>query len=74
MRKKCSEILENTFMAPHPVLFRESLHFLVEEEVDGQSVASAVGEDGAQDLAVLVGHFLRHVQQHRVVDFLNVDP
>lgn len=59
---------------PHPVLFGESLHFLVEEEVDGQSVTCTIGKDGAENLAVLVVHFLRHVHQHRVVDFLDVDP
>ena len=58
----------------YPVLFRESLHFLVEEEVDGQSVAGTVSEDSAEDFAVLVVHLLRHVQQYGVVDLLNVDP
>lgn len=60
--------------SPYPVLFRESLHFFVEEEVDGQSVAGSVGEDSAENLTVLVVHLLRHMQQHRVVDFLDVDP
>lgn len=60
--------------SPYPVLFGESFHFLVEEEVDSQSVAGAVGEDGAQHLTVLVAHLLCHMEQHGVVDFLNVDP
>lgn len=58
----------------YPILFRKSLHFLVEEEVDSQCVAGAVGEDGAENLTVLVVHLLRHMQQHCVVDFLNVNP
>lgn len=58
----------------YPVFFGESLHFLVEEEVDSQSVAGAIGEDGAQNFTVLVAHLLRHMQQHCVVDFFNVDP
>ncbi len=63
-----------TGVSPYPVLFRKSLHFLVKQEVDGQRVAGSVGEDGAKHLAVLVAHLLRHMQQHRVVDFLDVDP
>lgn len=60
--------------SPYPVFFGESLHFLVEEEVDGQGVAGAVGEDGTENLTVLVVHLLRHMQQNRLVDFLDVDP
>lgn len=37
-------------------------------------MAGAVGEDSAQHLTVLVAHLLRHMQQYRVVYFLNVDP
>lgn len=46
---------------PYPVLFGKSLHFLVQEEVDSQSVAGAVGEDSTENLTVLVVHFLRHM-------------
>lgn len=37
-------------------------------------MAGAVGEDGAENLTVLVAHLLRHVHQHCLVDFLDVDP
>lgn len=59
---------------PHPVFFGKSLHFLVEQKVNSQGVAGTVGQHGAQNLTVLVAHFLRHVQQHRVVNFLDVYP
>ena len=58
----------------HPVLLGESFHLVVEQEVDGECVAGAVGEDGAQHLTVLVAHPLGHVEQHCVVDLLDVDP
>lgn len=69
---KCSDV--RVWEQAYPVFFGKSLHFLVEEEVHSQSVTGAVGEDGAENLAVLVVHLLRHVHQHCLVDFLDVDP
>lgn len=57
----------------YPVLFWESLHFVIEEEVHSQRVASFVSEHRTQHLTVFVAHFLCHVEQNRMVDLLNVD-
>lgn len=69
---KCSDAC--VWEQAYPVFFGKSFHFLVEEKVDSQSVTGAVGEDGAENLTVLVVHLLGHVHQHRLVDFLDVDP
>ncbi len=68
------DMLTSLFSPTYPVLFWDSLHLVVEEEVHSQRVASFVSEHRAQNLTVFVAHFLCHVEQNRVVDLLNVDP
>lgn len=58
----------------YPVLFGKPLHLIVEQEVDGERVAGTVGEHCTQDLAVLVVHILSHVQQHHLVNLLDMNP
>lgn len=58
----------------HSVFFGQSFHFLVKEEVDGESVAGFVSEHSTKDFTVLVAHSLSHMKKYRVVDLLNMDP
>lgn len=56
-----------------PILFGESLNFLVEKMVNSQSMAGTVGEDSTQHFTVLVPHLLRHMKQDGLVDFFDVN-